>query len=163
MKTMMAPVLFALAVIALPMPTELASAQPAQPPVGAPELPPSIQAFIKPLEAAPGDSELLKKFKERHNTGVRLLEERVKEYKNGTRDMSPVFEAAKLVVEAKMDMAENAKAKVAVLEQTLDLATLFEKRLQEQLDKGFGSHGDLERARYARLTVEVELLKAKQK
>jgi hypothetical protein len=35
--------------------------------------------------------------------------------------------------------------------------------LQQQIDKGFGSRTDLERARFARLSVEAEILKAKQK
>jgi len=135
----------------------------AQTPADAPEVSPEIRAFLKPLVIAEGDSELQKKLKERHNVAVKLLEERVKEYKKGVRDVSPVFEAARLTADAKLDLAENAEARTAVLNQLLDVAKLIESNLEQQLAKGFGSKGDLERAHYARLTLEVELLRTKQK
>jgi hypothetical protein len=135
----------------------------AQPAAGAPELSPKVLAFLKAIEPAPGDSELRQKLKERHNAAVRLLDERVKEYKKGLRDAGPVFEAARLAAEAKLDLAENAEERTAALDQALEVARVIETYLQKQLDAGFGSRGDLERARYNRLSVEVELLKAKQK
>jgi len=134
-----------------------------QQPAGPPAVSPTILAFLKPVEPAAGDSELQQKLKERHNVALRLLEARINEYKKGVRDIAPVFEAARLAAEAKLDLDPSAKARVIVLEQTLELAKLFESNIQQQLDKGFGSKGDLERARFARLTVEVELIKAKQK
>ena len=81
----------------------------------------------------------------------------------GVRDISTVFEAARLTAEAKLDLAENAEARTAALKQLLDVAKLIESNLAQQVAKGFGSKADLERARYARLTLEVELLRAKQK
>jgi hypothetical protein len=60
-------------------------------------------------------------------------------------------------------LAEVAEARTAVLEQLLDVAKPIESHLQQQLAKVFGSKADLERARYARLTLKVELLRAKQK
>jgi hypothetical protein len=134
-----------------------------QPPAGPAELSPTILAFLKPVEPAAGDSELQQKLKERHNVAVKLLEARVNEYKRGVRDIAPVFEAARLAAEAKLDLDPSDKARVAVLEQTLEVARVIESSLQQQLDKGFGSKGDLERARFGRLTVEVELIKARQK
>jgi len=133
----------------------------AQAPAGAPGVSPEILAFLKPVAIAEGDNELQKKLKERHNVAVKMLEERVNEYKKGVRDISPVFEAARLTAEAKLDLAENAEARTAVLKQLLDVAKLIESNLAQQLDKGLGSKADLERARYARLTVEVELLRAR--
>jgi hypothetical protein len=94
---------------------------------------------------------------------VALLDERVKEYKKGVRDISFVFEAARLVAEAKLDLVPNAAARSEVLEQTLEVANLAEAHLGQHLAKGFGAKADLERARYARLTLEVELLRARQK
>jgi hypothetical protein len=120
-----------------------------------------ITAFLKPVEMADGDSELRKKLKERHNAAVRLLEERVSEYKRGVRDASFVFDAARLTADAKLDLAESVEARGTVLEQALDIAKIIETHLQKQLDSGFGSKGDLERARYGRLSVEVEILKIK--
>jgi hypothetical protein len=125
------------------------------------EVDPKILAFMKPVEIADGDSDLQKKLKERHNVAVLLLDERVNEYKRGVRDASFVFDAARLTSDAKLDLADTAEARSATLEQVLDIARLIEGHLQKQLDNGFGSKGDLERARYGRLSVEVEILKAK--
>jgi hypothetical protein len=133
----------------------------AQAPADAPGISPEIRAILKPVAIADGDSELQKKLKERHNVAVKMLEERVNEYKKGVRDISSVFDAARLTAEAKLDMAENAEARTAVQKQLLEVAKLVENNLAQQLTKGFGSKADLERARYARLTLEVELLRAK--
>ena len=135
----------------------------AQTPADAPGVSPKILAFLKPVAIAEGDSELQKKLKERHNVAVKMLEERVNEYKKGVRDVSSVFETARLTAEAKLDLAENAEARTAVLQELLDVAQLIESNLAQQVAKGFGSKADLERARYTRLTLEVELLRAKQK
>jgi hypothetical protein len=136
----------------------MATAQKASAP---PAVHPEVLEFSKTVEIADGDEELLKKRKERHNAAVSLLDERVAEYKSGSRELNAVFEAARLVAEGKLDLAETAEARVEALELTLKVAQLMEKLLQEQVDKGFGSKGDLARAKHARLSVEVELLKAK--
>jgi hypothetical protein len=135
----------------------------AQQPAALPEISPKILAFLKPVEPAAGDTELQKKLKERHNAAVKLLEERINEYKKGIRDVSVVFEAGRLAADAKLELDPSPQARIAVLEQTLEAAKELEASLQKQLDKGFGSKGDLQRARLARLNVEVDLIKAKQK
>jgi outer membrane protein TolC len=162
MRYLLIPSLVVLAITVLCQGNALLPGAAAQRPAAIPEVNPKVLAFLKPIPVGPEERELQKKLKERHNSAVTLLEERVKEYKNGTRDISFVFEAARLVAEAKLDLAETAAAKVEVLEQTLDVARLVEAHLQQQLDKGFGSKADLERARYARLSLEVDLLKTKQ-
>src|SRR5262245_47409822 len=90
---------------------------------------PKVLAFLKPVEFGPKDSELEKKLKERHNAAVKLLEARVGEYKKGIRDMAPVFEAARLTADAKLDLATDAKARVATLEQIRDVAQTIEQYL----------------------------------
>lgn len=132
-----------------------------QPTVEPPALNQEVLAFIEPIATADGDSELSKKQKERHNAAVDLLQARVDEYRSGSREIGAVFEAARMVAESKLDLADSPEARVRTLEQTFHVAKLIEARLQTQLDKGFGSKGDLARARLARLSVEVELLRAK--
>src|SRR5262245_47255352 len=97
-----------------------------QAPAEAPGLSPEILAFLKPVTIGEQDSELQKKLKERHNVAVKLLEERINEYKKGVRDISPVFEAARLTAEAKLDLAENAEARAAVQQQLVEVAKLVE-------------------------------------
>jgi hypothetical protein len=159
MKHLILPAALCLVLAGSALATRLLSqATPAQPSVNA-----KVLAFIKPVEIAPGDTDLQKKLKERHNSAARLLQDRVEEYRKGLRDVSLVFEAARLAAEAKLDLATTPEARLAVLEQTLEVARLAENHLHSLREKGFGSAGDLERARYARLSIEVELLKARQK
>lgn len=122
-----------------------------------------IEAFVKPIDAAAGDSDLRKKLKERHNSAAKLLELRIADYRKGLRDLSAVFEAARLTADSKMDLAENADQRTKVLEEGLELSKEFEAFLQKQVDGGVGSKAELERARFARLSIEVQLLKARQK
>jgi hypothetical protein len=134
----------------------------AQEPVRKSELSPEVQAFIERVKVAPADSPLRKLLKERHNVAVDVLEARVEEYKKGIRDVTFVFAAARRVAEAKLDLAETPEARVKVLEQTLAVAKLIEQRLQELVDKGLGAKSDLGVARFGRLGVEIELLKARE-
>jgi outer membrane protein TolC len=119
-----------------------------------------ILDFLKPAPVQ-GD-ELRRKLAERHNAAVDLLEARADAYKKGVHDINPVLDAARLVVDAKLDLAENEQARERVLQDTLALAQLIEDRTQELLKKGIGSKADYQRARLGRLTVEVQILKAKQ-
>jgi hypothetical protein len=117
--------------------------------------------FLETVE--PKGDELAKALGERHNSAVTLLQERLKEYENGIRDINPVYEAGRLVADAKLDLATDADAKVKILEHTLKVAELAEAYLKQVNEKGLGSKADLERARYGSLNVKVQLLQAKQK
>jgi hypothetical protein len=156
---------FFVAVLALSLCVQCSGAyqSPNQKPTETPQVNPKVLAFLKPVEIVAGDSELQQKLKERHNSGVILLDERVKEYKKGSREAGTVFQAARLVAEAKLDLAGSTQERIAVLEQVLDIHKLMESHLQQQLEKGFGSKADFEQARFTRLSTEVELLRAKQK
>jgi outer membrane protein TolC len=135
----------------------------AAPTDGSQDVDPKILAFLKPVEIVQGDNELQKKLKERHNVAVRLLDERINEYKTGVRDASHVFDAARLTAEAKLELTETNETRIATLEQVLDIAKLIESHLERQIQQGFGSRGDMERARLGRLSVEVEIIRAKAK
>src|SRR5262245_28992405 len=137
--------------------------EPARKAAETPSVNPKVLEFLKPMEVGKDDNELTKKLKERHNCAVTMLDERVKEYRKGTRDLSSVFDAARTTLEAKLDLAADAEARIKVLGLGLDVAKLVEEQLQQQVARGFGSKADLERARYGRLSLEVELLRAKQK
>jgi hypothetical protein len=117
--------------------------------------------FLGTIE--PKGDELTNALAERHNSAVRLLQERINEYEKGIRDINPVYEAGRLVADAKLDLAADADAKVKILEHTLKVAELAEAYLKQVNEKGLGSRADLERAHYGSLNVKVQLLQAKQK
>jgi outer membrane protein TolC len=120
---------------------------------------PAITGFLKRIEPAGGDDELRQKLKERHNTAVRLLELRLESYRRGIDDMSKVFEAARLVADAKSELVQSEDEREALLRQVLQISKDFEARLEKQFKGGVGSAADLERARLARETAEIQLLK----
>ena len=140
--------------------------EPASPPTTGPAaaaaVDPVIEAFMKPVEGAQGDNEMRRKLVERHNIAVRLLELRVKDYRRGITPLSPVFEAARTAADAKLDLAANDEDRVRTVQQVIDVSKVVEQTLEKQVRSGFGSEADLERARLARVTAEVELLKLKQ-
>ena len=117
--------------------------------------------FLENIE--PKGDELAMALKERHNSAVTLLKERLYEYEKGIRDINPVYEAGRFVADAKLDLADDADAKVKILEHTLKVAELAEAYLKQLSEKGLGSKADLERAHYGSLNVKVQLLQAKQK
>jgi len=133
-----------------------------KPPADAPpvhEVDPVIAAFMKPVEIAQGDDELRQKMKQRHNTAVRLLELRIESYRKGVSDVSGVFEAAREVADADRDLAQSAEEHEAAAKHFVEVLRAGEKRLEEQWKSGVGSEANLLRARLARETAEVDLLK----
>src|SRR5260370_34861763 len=96
----------------------------AQQPTKQPEVSPKILAFLKPIEPAKDDSELVKKLKERHNAGVLLLGKRIKEYKKGTRASGAAYEAASLGVDAKLAWAARPDAEMPGRSPCRDCARL---------------------------------------
>jgi len=123
------------------------------------EVDPAVASFIKPVEAAQGDDELRQKMKQRHNTAVRLLELRIESYRKGLSDASGVFEAAREVADADRDLAQSAEEREAAAKHYVEVLRAGEKRLEEQWKSGVGSEANLLRARLARETAEVELMK----
>jgi hypothetical protein len=123
------------------------------------EVDPAVAAFMKPVEAAQGDDELRQKMKQRRNTAARLLEVRIESYRKGVADVSGVFEAAREVADADRDLAQSAEEREAAAKRFVDVLRAGEKRVEEQWKAGVGSEANLLRARLARETAEVELLK----
>jgi hypothetical protein len=122
----------------------------------------AVAAFLQPSTPAPGDDALRQKMKERYDAAVRLLQLRVEAHRKGLSDTSSVFEAARVVAEAKLDLAQNTDERKAVLDPLVNILKVVEDRMQKELSSGFGSESDLQRAKLARLTAEVELLKLSQ-
>jgi hypothetical protein len=132
-----------------------------EPPAG---LAAKLAPLLKPLPIDGADkNELTRLLTERHNAAVSYLSERLKQYQRGLRDLSAVFEGARLVEQAKLALAETPDSTVAVLEEYLGMAREIEAYTKNLLEKKAGSQADFDLARYNRLGIEIELLKAKQK
>jgi hypothetical protein len=127
-----------------------------------PQVSPAVAELMEPVQPAAGDNRLRKLLKEHHNTAVRFLQSRVESYRNGMTDAASVFEAAKLVADAKSDLAQDDREREAVLQQVLAVTQDVERRLESQFQSGVGSEANFIRARLARESAEIELLKFKQ-
>src|SRR5262249_34588904 len=89
----------------------------------------SFDAIIKGLKEVPSDpsdSELRAKLKDRHNSAVRLLQLRNQEYQKGLRDPGNVFDAARTVVDCKIDLAQSPQERQRVLEEVVNVAKSVE-------------------------------------
>ena len=126
------------------------------------DLGPEVLAFMKPMEVAAGDDPVRQKLTERHNTAVRLLELRVEGYRRGLSDVGMITEAAQLAARAKLELAQQVSERDRIIEQLLGVSKTIESRLEQQWKRGIVSEAEVLRARYARETVEVDLLKLRQ-
>ena len=135
--------------------------EPSRPAVQQPEITEKVRVFLKRLPKADGDTELQSKLKQRHNAAIELLEARVAEYRRGVRDIRTVFDAARTAAEIKLQMADSPEERIQILEQTLDIARLLEKHMQQLVEAGVGARSDAIEARLGRLSVEIELLRAR--
>jgi hypothetical protein len=84
---------------------------------------------------------------------------RIESYRKGVSDVSGVFEAAREVADADRDLAQSAEEHEAAAKHFVEVLRAGEKRLEEQWKSGVGSEANLLRARLARETAEVDLLK----
>ena len=67
------------------------------------------------------------------------------------------------MLQAKLALADTPEATVRTLEESLEVARLIETHAKDLLDKKAGTQDEVELARYTRLGIEIDLLKAKQK
>ena len=157
--------LLTIVVLVLPSAALPAVAQPASPTTtpatGAAlrEIDPAVARFMKPAEVASEDDALRRKLIERHNTAVRLLELHIERYRNGVADGSAVFESAKDVAEAKMSLGRTPAEREAAAREVVEVTRSVEARVEKQFQSGLGLELNVMRARLARETAEVELLK----
>lgn len=127
--------------------------------VAARQVDPAVASFMKLAEPASEDDPVQLKLKERHNTAVRLLELHIERYRNGVADSSAVFASAKDVADAKMELARTPAEREAAARQMVDVTRSVEARMEKQWEAGLGVELSVLRARLARETAEIELLK----
>jgi hypothetical protein len=150
------PALLATLARAQPAPTTAASGGSAKR-----EIVSKFQSWVATIPPDPADNELRAKLKERHNSAARLLGLRISEFQKGTRDISTVFDSARLVAESQLDLARNQQERESFIQQMISEAKAVEDLVQKQVSDGFVPEADLERARFARLSAEVMLLTAR--
>lgn len=126
------------------------------------EVDPAVAAFLQSIEPSTENDPLRQRLIERHNTAVRLLQAHIERYRTGVADASAIFEAAREVADAKMGLARDAPERLAIAREVLEVSRAVESRVEKQWKAGLGPEINLLRARLARETAEIELLKLQQ-
>jgi hypothetical protein len=126
----------------------------------------ALPALLKaqPRETARGDDELRKLQKERYNAALKELQLRGELVAAGKdTPLDGIYDAAGRLLDAELDLAETPAERVAVRQKQVGVSKEVEAMTKRYADAGNAkvSPADVEKARYARLTAEMNLLRAK--
>lgn len=115
----------------------------------------------QPLEIADDDDELQKLLKQRMNAAIKEFRERHAGYQSGASQPRELFEAANRMYEAEVSLAATAADRVAVMQKHLTALTEFHAAFETLVTSGLWQPADLQQLEFHRLTLEIDLLKAK--
>ena len=113
------------------------------------------------LELKDDDSPLLKLKKERFNAALKEAKARFSLYDRGLTRLPELIEVGERLFAAEVDLNDQPEQKVQILQRQLDVYTEAESNLEKQVKDGLATEADLERLRYNKLSVQIELYKAK--
>ena len=116
----------------------------------------------KKLALGKNDDEMRQLLIRRYNIAVEELGLRCEDFKKHLATKATVVEAGKQLLHAELEMQTTPGDRLKVLEKSHDLASWYEKRLEGALKNGLITRAELLRVRFVRLTVEIEIAKAKQ-
>lgn len=114
------------------------------------------------LKITDKDDVLTKLLKERVNSGQQDLRSRYAYWLQGEESLPQVYDAARRVIEARLEAGGTGSDKVAISREKVEFAKVVEK-LSEKLRKKFNRArqlADVDSATYFRATAEVELIRA---
>ena len=112
---------------------------------------------MPPLELKDDDSDLLKLRKQRFNAALNEAKDRYTLYKNGLTRLTDLIEVGQRVLSAQADLALTPEERTTILQKQLGIYNEAEENLDKQVKAGRGQAADLERLRYDRLGIEIDL------
>jgi hypothetical protein len=110
-----------------------------------------------PLDVKDEDSQLIKLKKMRFNTAIAEAKERYTLFKKGQTKFSDLVDVGQRVLTAQADLAQSPEERAQVLDTQLQVLAEAEDDLDKQIKDGKGLAADLDRLRYERYGVEIEL------
>jgi hypothetical protein len=127
------------------------------------KLSPKVMAVINGplLEVKDDDPPLLRLKKERFNAALKEAKARFDLYDRGLTRIPELIDVGERLFAAQADLYDQPGQIIDVLQRQLDVYTEAEANLEKQVKQGLATEADLERLRYNKLTVQIELLKAK--
>ena len=127
------------------------------------KLSPKVMAVINapPVELKDDDPPLLRLKKERFNAALNEAKARFDLYKRGLTRIPELIEVGERLFAAEVDLYDKPEEKAQVLQRQLDVYTEAEGNLEKQVKQGLATQADLERLRYNKLSVEIDLFSVK--
>jgi hypothetical protein len=127
------------------------------------KLSPKVMAVINgpPVELKDDDPPILRLKKERFNAALNEAKARFDLYKRGLTRIPELIEVGERLFTAEVDLYDKPEEKAQVLQRQLDVYSEAEGNLEKQVKDGLATQADLERLRYNRLSVEIDLLGVK--
>ena len=127
------------------------------------KLSPKVMAALSaPLvEVKDDDPPLLRLKKERFNAVLKEAKARFDLYDRGLTRISDLIEVGERLFSAELDLYDQTEQRTQVLQRHLDVYIEAEANLERQVKEGLATQADLERVRYNKLSVEIDLYKAK--
>ena len=127
------------------------------------KLSPKVMAVVNaPLvEVKDDDAPLLRLKKERFNAALNEAKARFDLYNRGLMRIPELISVGERLFGAEADLYDKPEEKAQVLQRELDVYTEGEANLEKQVREGLATQADLERLRYNRLSIEIDLFKLK--
>ena len=113
------------------------------------------------LELKDDDPPLLRLKKERFNAALKEVKARYDLYNRGLTRIPELIDVGERLFAAEADLYDDPEKKAEALQRQLDVYIEAETNLVKQVKDGLATQGDLERLRYDKLSVQINLFKAK--
>jgi hypothetical protein len=113
------------------------------------------------LELKDDDPPLLRLKKERFNAALKEVKARYDLYNRGLTRIPELIDVGERLFAAETDLYDDPGKRAEALQRQLDVYTEAETNLEKQVKEGLATQADLERLRYDKLSVQINLFKAK--
>jgi hypothetical protein len=110
-----------------------------------------------PLDIKDEDTQLIKLKKMRFNTAIAEAKERYALFKKGQAKFPDLVDVGQRVLTAQADLAQSPEERAQILDKQLQLFAEAEDNLDKQVKEGRGMAADLDRLKYERFGVEIDL------
>ena len=107
------------------------------------------------------DDPLVKLKKERFNAALNEAKARFELYDRGLTRVPDLIEVGERLFSAEVDLYDKPEDRAQVLQRQLDVYADAEANLEKLVKQGLATQADLERLRYNKTSVEIDLFKAK--
>jgi len=127
------------------------------------KLSPKVMAVINsaPAELKDDDSPLLRLKKERFNAALNEAKARFDLYNRGLTRIPDLIAVGERLFGAEVDLYDSPEDKARVLQRQLDVYNEAETNLEKQVKDGLATQADLERLRFNKASLEIDLLNLK--